>query len=130
MSNLKINQIEVDGITCDLEDRIAQNEIRNLKEQGIGINEEELNNRLSLLEEKVVPKRLNLLNELNFNSIEDLTNAYIYVDKNGVDSRLNLLSIKKSIDTLEARSKIQTSDEIPTDLRVGDYVFLLKKEEK
>lgn len=30
MSNLKINQIEVDGITCDLEDRIAQNEIRNI----------------------------------------------------------------------------------------------------
>lgn len=130
MSNLKINQIEVDGITCDLEDRIAQNEIRNIKEQGIGINEEELNNRLSLLEEKVVPRRLNLLNELNFNSTEDLTNAYVYVDKNGVDSRLNLLSIKKSIDTLDARSKIQTSDEIPADLRVGDYVFLLKKEEK
>lgn len=130
MSNLKINQIEVDGITCDLEDRIAQNEIRNIKEQGIGINEEELNNRLSLLEEKVVPRRLNLLNELNFNSTEDLTNAYVYVDKNGVDSRLNLLSIKKSIDTLDARSKIQTSDEIPADLRAGDYVFLLKKEEK
>lgn len=76
--------------------------------------------RVNLLEQLKVPKRLSTLS--NVNNTDDRSKMYLYVDNDGKD---NKISLKQALSTL-----IRTSDEIPTDLQVGEYVFLKLDKEK
>lgn len=76
--------------------------------------------RVNLLEQLKVPKRLSTLS--NVNNTDDRSKMYLYVDNDGKD---NKISLKQALSTL-----IRTSDEIPNDLQIGEYVFLKLDKEK
>lgn len=70
--------------------------------------------QISLLRQSCVPKDLSILPEYNLSS--NRKNAYIYIDNNGTPQKVSARNLLSTI--------IRTSDEIPNDLQVGEYLFL------
>lgn len=80
----------------------------------------DLENRVSLLEETTVPKKLSLLPDVD--STSNRSSILLYADDNGKSCKI---SIKDMLS-----KQIRTSSVIPDDLQEGEYVFLELKEEE
>lgn len=65
--------------------------------------------------EEMVPRRLNVFPIIDAKN--DNQNAYLYVDNNGTPSKISILDIP-------GKTSVKTVKEIPTDMEVGEYIFL------
>lgn len=75
--------------------------------------------QLNLLKDSTVPKRLNMLQDLDVKANKD--KVYLYADNNGVDSKVSINSMLKAF--------IRKDIEVPVDMQPGEYLFLEQKEE-
>ena len=74
---------------------------------------------LTATKEQFVPKRLSLVKEVE--AKDDRSKIYLFVDNNGRDAKISLKDINSKI--------LRTVNEVPTDLQVGEYIFLEIEEE-
>lgn len=74
---------------------------------------------LTATKEQFVPKRLALVKEVE--AKDDRSKIYLFVDNNGQDAKISLKDINSKI--------LRTVNEVPTDLQVGEYIFLEIEEE-
>lgn len=85
----------------------------NLLKSEVDKNTLELNNKMLNLDNTKVSKRLENTPIL---TVKNSKNQYIFVDNNGVDSKISIKDINNRL--------LRTVDEIPSDMEEGEYIFL------
>lgn len=113
--------LEDDEINVDLSDRISiivnkdHSKLDNLDYAHSGHTGFASTEHLNLL----VPRRLSTMPRLNMNS--NRQNAYIYIDNNGVDSKVDISTLLGCL--------IRKGDSVPQDMQPNEYLFLEIKED-
>lgn len=122
---LEQNEVDVslddNEITANVDDRISVIEPRNHSDLN-GLDYEHSGHKGFASSEQLnllVPKRLSTLP--NISNMADRSNAYLYVDNNGSDSKI---SISKMLGNL-----LRKGESIPLDMQPNEYLFLEIRED-
>ena len=117
--DIRVDRVEEEQEVMRLDISNLFNEVSEVKGDLLIISSqlENQGERISTLETQIeerVPKRLNLIDEVEATDSRD--NMYLYVDNNGQDGKI---SLKQAVGTI-----LRLDDRIPEDMQSGEFIFL------